>query len=184
MADDIVLGEEELIAKFRALSTAVQGKTLVTVVQAGGTVVVAHAKDNIRKQGLMRTRNMSRSIHQEVVESMPEKATVEVGTNVVYGPIHEFGGTIQARESKYLAIPVGTRRGSPLKHNDLNVRKTAGGNLVMVDESGIVQYVLKTSVEIPARPWLRPAADENHNEIANAMAEGFAQAIETEANKS
>lgn len=178
MADETVFGKEELIARFRALSEAQQGQALVNTTLAGGVVIVNAAKDNIREQGLIRTRTLSRSIHQEVVESKPEIAVTEVGTNLAQAPIHEFGGTIQAKDSKYLAVPVGTRRGSPLKHSDLRVRKTAGGNLVMVDEGGIVQYVLKKSVEIPARPYLRPAADENNAAIRQAMEKAFVQQIE------
>lgn len=177
MADDLVFGKEELIAKFRQLSDAVKGEALVVVVQAGGSVVVNAAKDNIKEQDLIRTRNLSRSVHQQVVESTPERAAVEVGTNLEYAAIHEFGGTIQSKQGKYLAVPVGSRRGSPMNQSDLRLRKTAGGNLVMVDEGGTVQYVLKRSVEIPARPYLRPAADEHYQDIQSQMTKGFVQAI-------
>lgn len=178
MADDLVVGKEELIAKFRALSDAQQGQALLNSTLAGGAVVVNAAKDNIKEQGLMRTRHLSRSINQQATESTPDRAVVEIGTNVEYAAIHEFGGTIQAKNRKYLAIPVGTRRGSPLKHSDLRVRKTAGGNLVMVDDGGTVQYVLKKSAEIPARPYLRPAADEHHQGIQSQMTKAFVKQIE------
>ena len=48
----------------------------------------------------------------------------------------------------------------------------------MVDGGGTIQYILKTSVEIPAQPYLRPAADE-HGEEAQAEV-GKALAIEIE----
>jgi len=178
-----VFGKEELVAKFRQLSKASQGEALVTVVKAGGMVVVNAAKDNIKKQGLIRTRTLSRDIHQEVVESTNDIAAVSIGTILVWAALHEFGGTVQAKTSKYLAIPVGTYRGSPRKHSDLSVRKTAGGNLVMVDAGGAVQYVLKTSVEIPARPYLRPAADEHHQDIQSQMTKAFVIQIEEAAGK-
>lgn len=174
-----VFGKEELIAKFRALSETMQGEALVNIVKAGGSVVVNAAKENIKKQGLMRTRNLSRSVHQEVAESTNERAAVEVGTNVEYAALHEFGGTVQAKSSKYLAIPVGSYHGSPRKHTGLQVRKTAGGNLVMVDGGGTVQYVLKQSVTVPARPYMRPAADEHHGEIETAMTKAFIAQIKT-----
>lgn len=177
MGEDLVIGDEKLIAKFRDLREAVQGKTLVNIALAGGTVVVNAAKGNIQEQGLMRTRHLSTHIDQGVVESTQERAVVEIGTNVEYAAIHEFGGTITAKKGKYLAIPVGTRRGSPSKHSDLRLRKTAGGNLVMVDGAGVVQYLLKTSVVIPARPWLRPAADETHSEVSQTMSTAFAKAV-------
>lgn len=178
MASGLVFGKDELIAKFRQLNETLQGEALVNVVAAGGMVVVNAAKDNIKKQGLIRTRNLSRSVHLEVAESTNETAAVDIGTNVEYAALHEFGGTVQAKSSKYLAIPVGSYKGSPRKHNDLRVRKTGGGNLVMVDEAGVVQYVLKTSVTVPAQPYLRPAADEHHQGIQSQMTKAFVAQIE------
>jgi len=178
MAKGAVIGTEELLEKFRQLTEEMQGEALVNAVQAGGTVIVNAAKTNIKKQGLIRTRNLSRSLHQEVVERSNESAAVAVGTDLDYAAIHEFGGTIQAKSTKYLAIPVGSYTGSPRKYSDLKLRKTAGGNLVMIDAAGIVQYVLKRSVEIPARPYLRPAADENHEKVERAMGRAWKQQIE------
>jgi phage gpG-like protein len=136
-------------------------------------VVLNAAKDNVKEQGLIRTRTLSRSLHEEVVEQSKERAAVDVGTNLEYGAIHEFGGTIQAKSAKYLAIPVGGRTGSPRKYSDLRVMKTVRGNLLLVDAGGAVQYVLKTSVEIPARPYLRPALDEHGDEAIEKTGEAF-----------
>lgn len=179
MADQSgVFGTEELLVKLRQLTQEVQGEALVNTVQAGGTVVVNAAKENIRKQGLIRTRTLSRSVHQEVTEETDDHAAVDVGTDLEYAAVHEFGGTIQAKSGKYLAIPVGSYTGSPRKHGDLKLRKTAAGNLVMLDPSGIVQYVLKRSVEIPARPYMRPAADENNEKVKEVMARSWQKQIE------
>ncbi len=173
MSDSAVIGKEELVKKFQALEECVQGDALVNTAKAGGNVIVNAAKDNIKKQGLIRTRTLSRSVHQEVAEQSATKASVDVGTNLEYAAIHEFGGTITAKSSKYLAIPVGSYVGSPRKHSDLKLRKTAGGTLLMVDSSGTVQYVLKASVVIPAAPYLRPALDENEQQAQDEMAEAF-----------
>ena len=102
---------------------------------------------------------------------------VIIGTAIEYAAIHEFGGTIVPKRARYLAIPVGSYTGSPLEHGDLQMRETRGGNLVMVDGAGNVQYVLKTSVTIPARPYLRPAADEHQDEVAREMSEAFQDVI-------
>lgn len=169
MAQSSVLGKEELIAKFRAMGEAAQGDALADATLTGGAVIRNAAIENIKSQGLVRTRNLSRSMHEEIEDKTPQRAVVAIGTNVVYGPIHEFGGTITARKGKYLAIPIGSYRGSPREHGDLRLRKTARGNLIMVDASGTPQYVLKTSVEIPARPYLRPAYDEKQVEAQNTL---------------
>lgn len=178
MADEYVVGTEELLAKFKALGEATQGESLATAARAGGTVVLNATKGNVAKQGLIKIRTLSRSLHMELVEQTPTQAAVEVGTDLEYGAIHEFGGVIKPRTAKYLAIPVGSRKGSPSSHGDLKLRKTRGGNLVMVDEGGEVQYVLKKSVEIPPRPYLRPAADENQAEVAQEMGAVFKQVVE------
>ncbi|MCL4528667.1 MAG: HK97 gp10 family phage protein [Chloroflexi bacterium] len=173
---DIVIGKEELFAKFQALTEEMQGRSLIAAALAGATVIVNAAKNNIKDEGLIRTRNLSRSIHSEVGASSPTMASVDVGTNVEYAAIHEFGGTITAKKSKYLAIPVGTYTGSPRDHEDLKPRKSANG-WVLLDASGAIQYVLKTSVQIPAQPYLRPAMDEHQDQAVNAMASAFKQAI-------
>lgn len=177
MSDDLVFGEAELVAKFNALEDCVQGEFLANSVMLGATVIVNAAKDNIKNKGLIRTRTLSRSIHQELVESSKTTAVADVGTDIESAAIHEFGGTISAKTSKYLSIPVGTYTGSPRGHADLSVRKTAGGTLLMVDASGTVQYVLKASVEIPASPYLRPAADEHHQGVQSQMTKAFVAQI-------
>jgi HK97 gp10 family phage protein len=177
MADDVVIGKEALIRKFRKMSEAAQGMTLARVVQAGAMPIANAAKINIKDQGLIRTRFLSRSIHVEVSMQGSSVAVAEVGTNAVHAAIHEFGGVVRAKTTKYLAIPVGNYRGSPRKHPGLKLRKTAGGNLIMVDGSGRVQYVLKTSVTVPAQPYMRPGFDEHKQEAIDDMGRAFAAIV-------
>jgi len=177
MAEEIVVGKEELIRKFRAMSQAAQGESLVGVARAGGFVILNAARQNIRDQGLIETRTLSRSLHEEVSERSSTRAAVDIGTNLVYAAIHEFGGTIRAKATKYLAIPVGNYTGSPRKYGDLRVRKTGAGNLVMVDAGGKVQYVLKKSVVIPAHPYMRPAYDEHKQDAIDDMGRAFKSVV-------
>jgi len=172
-----VIGTEELLAKFKALSEAVQGDALAEATMSGGQIILEAAKGNIQEQGLIRTRTLSRSLSEEVVEKSPQRAVVAVGTNLEYAAIHEFGGVIQAKRRKYLAIPVGELTGSPMKY-DLHAIKTRKGNLVLMDASGKVQYVLKPSVRIPARPYLRPAFDEKHGQAQEKIGESLKIMIE------
>lgn len=177
MSDSVVIGKEELVRKFRAMSGAAQGDTLLGVARVGGLVILNAARDNVKNQGLIRTRTLSRSLHEETAEQSASQAAVDIGTNIEYGAVHEFGGTIRPKTSKYLAIPVGSLTGSPRKHSGLKVRKTANGNLILVSASGQVQYVLKSSVTIPARPYLRPAIDEHGDDAISAMGGAFAKIV-------
>lgn len=173
MAEEVVIGKDALIRKFRAMKAETQGESLVSVAKAGGLVILRAARKNVKDQDLILTRTLSRSLHEEVSEQSPKRAAVDIGTDLKYGAIHEFGGTIRPKTAKYLAIPVGAYKGSPMKYDDLSLRKTAGGTLIMVDASGRVQYVLKTSVEIPARPYMRPAYDEHKQEAIDDMGRAF-----------
>jgi phage gpG-like protein len=177
MTDDVVIGKEELLRKFRSMSEAVQGESLGRVARLGGMVIRDGARDNIKSQGLIESRTLSRSLDVQVVEQTKDRAAVEIGTNLEYGAIHEFGGTIRAKNARYLAIPVGDRSGSPRKYSDLKVKMTGNGNLVLIDASNRVQYVLKTSVQIPARPYLRPAFDEKQGEARNDMGKAFVDVV-------
>lgn len=170
---EIVIGKEALIRKFRAMKEVAQGLTLARTVQAGSKPILNAAKSNIKAQGLIKTRTLSRSIHEEVSMQGSSVAKAEIGTNLEYAAIHEFGGVVRPKTAKYLAVPVGNYKGSPRKHPRLKLRKTAGGTLVMVDGSGRVQYVLKKSVEVPAQPYLRPAFDEHKDEAVEDMGRAF-----------
>jgi phage gpG-like protein len=177
MTEEIVIGKEALVRKFKGLSDVAQGSTLANTVRVGGLVILNAARDNIKKQGLIQTRTLSRSLHEEVTMQGKHVAVDEIGTDLEYAAIHEFGGVIHPRTAKYLAIPVGDYTGSPSKYPGLKLRKTKNGNLVLVSASGQVQYVLKSSVEIPARPYLRPALDEHQEEALQEMGEAFATLV-------
>lgn len=175
--ENVVIGKDELLRKFRSMGDSVQGASLGRVAMIGGWVIRDAARDNIKDQGLIRTRTLSHSLDAEISEQSATRAAVDVGTNLDYGAIHEFGGTIKPKNAKYLAIPVGSYTGSPLKYSDLKVKKTGRGNLVLLDAGGRVQYVLKASVEIPARPYLRPALDEKGAEAEQEMGAAFKELV-------
>jgi len=173
MADETVSGVKELSIIFNNLEDAAKGVLLGNVAMAGAKVIVNHAKKNVKDTFENKSGELSRSIHRELRSATDTKAVAEAGTNLVYGPVQEFGGVIKPKSKKYLAIPVGTYKGSPNIHPDLKFRDASGDTVVMVDGSGNVQYVLKRSVVIPARPYLRPARDENELEIREEMSHMF-----------
>ena len=176
-----VIGTEELLKKFNVLDEAVQGENLALATDAGSMVILNGARKNIKDQGLIRTRTLSRSLASEHEEIMPTRVTDAIGTNLEYGPIQEYGGTIRAKKGKYLAIPIGRLKGSPVGKN-LSLRKTGSGTLFLVDDAGQAQYVLKESVAIPAKPYLRPAYDTNQVKAQEAIGKVLKQLIERASN--
>jgi len=79
-----------------------------------------------------------------------------VGSNLPYAAIHEFGGTVKAKK-KWLTIPLtyeASRRPAPL-WPALQFIQARGKSPVLIDDAtGIAQFVLKRSVEIPARVYV------------------------------
>jgi phage gpG-like protein len=87
--------------------------------------VLANAQDNVTGGNPLnvRTGRLRRSLGWEFRGS----ETVAVGTNVEYGPVHEFGATITPRSASALRFQVNG------------------------------QWVTTQKVRIPKRPWLGPA---------------------------
>jgi hypothetical protein len=90
----------------------------------------------------------------------------------IAGPrIHELGGVITPRRSRYLAIPLDNAlnfQGVPLRPGprfwkDTFVRKSRKGNLIIFQKRGpgkiVPLYLLKKRVRIPARLGLQATLD-------------------------
>jgi HK97 gp10 family phage protein len=116
---------------------------------AGGYTIEAHAKINVEKTFKPGTGNLSNSIITTLEHSDDTSAKVSVGPTVIYGRIQEFGGVIKPVTAKILH---------------------------WVDEGG--RHHQAASVTIPARPYLRPAVDENEDAIIKAVADNLRIEIE------
>lgn len=164
-----VIGLERFAAQLRSLDNALQEQALARALTTAALPIEAQAKANIEANDLIDTGTLLRSIGIEVVEVTKDRVAVAIGTNLVYAAIHEFGGEIRPRNGKFLSIPLtdearGAPGGSPRNFpRDLSPRVN-GNKGVLVDEGGVAQYALVTSVTIPARPYLRPAFDERKDE--------------------
>lgn len=165
----------QFIDELEAMGDAASA-VLVDAAMMGAYVVLTHVRLNIRKRGLIDTSNYVNSWYVTVLEGSPTKAVAAAATDVIYGPIHEYGGVIKPRNAVFLAIPVGNLKGSPRQY-DLNLACTRSGQWLLVDQAGNVQYLLKKAVTIPARPHVRPAIDENKTEINARMAAVIRQGL-------
>jgi len=81
--------------------------------------------------------------------------TVRLGTSSKYARIHQYGGIIKPKKSKYLAIPLRkeARGKSPREFDDLHIRKVRGKDkfVLIKKRARKAHYVLQRSVEMPKR---------------------------------
>ena len=80
--------------RFKEVIAAASGDNIMKSLLAGGEVVRNHTKLNIQAQELVDTSNLLNSISVQEGSGGKTDATVEIGTNVEYAAIHEFGGAI------------------------------------------------------------------------------------------
>jgi len=93
-----------------------------------------------------------------LVRSRGSQSEISVGTNVVYAAVHHFGATIRPVNAQMLFIPISAkgRRIGPKPVGERSVRtvtRTGRETYKPVLKRG-VDFVLKRSVRIPARPYL------------------------------
>ena len=129
---------------------AATGDQLVKALLAGGHVIEAHAKINANRIFSSKATNtLAGSIITEVDKAGRTDASVNVGPTVVYGRIQELGGVIKPVIAKMLS---------------------------WVGDGG--ERIFANSVTLPPRPYLRPAVDENLNDIQDAIAHQIKKNIE------
>lgn len=160
-----VQGSESLRRKLGHLQQNVQGRMLERALVAGALVVQNAAKVNAP----YKTGNLRRSIHigghedlagdyqniqQEHGEPVPRpegtgvSVAVYVGTNVIYARQREYGGTITARNGPFLWWK---------------------------DDNGNWHHA--RSVYQRPQPYMRPAIDENQEEVRREVGEALQQLI-------
>ena len=77
-----------------------------------------------------------------------DRVVGRIGTNVVYGRIHELGGVIKAKNAKYLKFNIPG-----------------------------VGWRMAKSVTIPKRPFLRPSLEDNMSDIGRILAKRVEEAF-------
>lgn len=172
-----VIGMPELKEKFKQLGEQVSGDNLEDAARAGALIIRNAGSENAPK----RTRTLSRSIHIETLEKQAKKVEMGIGTDLDYAAIQEFGGTITPKKGKFLAIPLTEEARANVSPRDFPEKlspRFGGNGGVLVDGAGIAQYALVRSVTIPAHPYLRPALDENEDEVLQATGNALKTLLE------
>lgn len=120
-------------------------------------------------QTLRDTGTLRKSIHAK-----SSSAFAAVGTNIEYARIHQFGGVIRPKDTKFLAIPwseeargYGYARVFP--KGRLRFKPGSRGPGGLVEDVGtrrkktILHYLLRTQVTMPNRPFLGVSFDDRRD---------------------
>ncbi len=125
---------------FREALAAASGEALKRAVLAAGHVVEAHAKINANDVFSGKATNtLAGSIQTRIAVQEEHKAEVDVGPTVIYGRIHELGGIIKPVFKQFLHFWIDGKE------------------------------IFTKMVQMPARPYLRPAVDNNLDQIKDAV---------------
>lgn len=151
-----------------------------------------------------RTGKLARSIAHDgksgTNEAKDDSFVRRVGSTMGYGTgyaaIQEFGGVVRAKKGKYLTVPIGQlghkylrQYGNNMRSANLEFRKTKDGRAFLFVPSqmtkagkvkkgtGIPVFRLIQSVRIPARPYLRPAANTTRAKQVAAFENAFRATI-------
>lgn len=141
-----------------------QGATLSYSIQQNFKALGRPTKWKKAKRGgatLQKTGRLRNSINVRAVENRPGYSELIASTNLVYAPIHQYGGTITPKKAKSLAIPLTPEamKQGPRDFADgrLFVYTSKKGSKFLaegVGEKMVLHYVLVKSVKIPERPFL------------------------------
>lgn len=135
--------------KLRHLKAEARGEPLAKAAHAGAFQLIGYIKVNITEAPLVDTGNLRASVTEDEFHSEALRVWVTLGPHTVYARIHEFGGII---------------------------RPTKALLLHWVDKAGVDHYA--KAVQIPARPYIRPAIDEHGDDVGLAIAAVLGPALE------
>ena len=137
----------QLLRKLSAMSAAVATQVVGDALTAGAQLIVNDAKENAPYL----SGTLMRSIHSSEPFTNSGRWEMRIGTNIEYARIHEYGGTIKAKDKPLLAFRI-------------------GGKLI-----------LTKSVQMPARPYLRPAFDSQKDAVVVEVGEALADLVRASA---
>ncbi len=141
MKYDLKIDMQPLQDALKSISNNVTGEELGKAVLAGLFQLEAMAKLNIRKNFKQRTGFFAANWETKLDQVSNKSVSGHTSPLAIYARIHELGGVIKATNAPALVF------------------QTDDGNWHHVK-----------AVTIPARPYLRPAADEGKQDIIEAVA--------------
>lgn len=168
-------GSAELAKKLEQITDEmVAANSLELAGHAGAMPIINEAKQKVRKK----TRTLSRSIHSETAQKRRSLVEIDIGTDVVYARIHEYGGTIRPKKGKYLAIPWSSTAKALVSPRNYGGKLVKAG-MTLQDSEGTVHWILALSVTITAQPYMRPAFDHQSERALSDAGKALGQILAT-----
>ena len=139
-----VVGESDVLGALTKLRNVAVGSKLNRPLEKGAEELRRAIVAEIEKQGLVESGDLKRSVKVRILGF-----EIEVFSDLEYSAIHEFGGTITAKNAPALMF------------------RTSDGRFATVD-----------SVYIPARPYFRPGIENGKALLIAIVSEAIATIIE------
>lgn len=181
-------GFGKLIEKLDELPRTVykdMGYTILAMTLLVKAAAAANIKRNFKGVG-----TLAASLGHKVLKLAGLAVTGVVGSNLAYAAIHEFGGTIEPKNVKWLTIPFEGIKGRARDYPDtfFEWQKGAEGQRLILFQRNAggkptPLFVLVKRVEVPARPYLNPALTENADLIGKRIGEAIKRSLESVAGK-
>jgi phage gpG-like protein len=180
-----VTGDEQIAMYFRNLPNKLRAGVKKALSEIGYSLLGHIRSQKLSGQALkVRSGTLRGSVAMKVIDRGKE-LYVQVGTNKSYARIHEYGGTITGRP--WLTIPLpeaktaaGVVRMTARSWPDTFIQKSKAGNIIIFQNQGddiIPLFVLKRSVDIPERPYMRSSLKEKTSEILSRIKTAVGMAI-------
>lgn len=186
----------QFAARLRALGTDGLARIVIRSAERTRARVLADTKLNLSGKVLRAPTGRLRNSAQATIDTGAQSVQIvaQVGGGgvggVPYAAIHEHGGTILPKRGRFLAIPMGPalkggKNGGanmwPRDIPDLTFVSIRGGAQAMLvrrmgkgKRAGFVPWFhLVRSVNMPARPYLRPAVDAARPAFINEIREAL-----------
>jgi len=148
-----VAGVKEVVATFGDIARAFSPPELASLMLVGAEIIAEHARNNVLDQELVDTGDLYDSIEAYKINQW----SAGVKVSVVYGAVHEFGLERQ---------PITPKQ-----------RRFFWAKFKETGESMWKALALSETYTIPARPYLRPAIDENRQETLRAIMREMASVL-------
>lgn len=130
---------ETVIARLNEVGVEMQDSIAKTIMMLTFKLQAKVQGDKLSGQVLNTRTNVLRASINAKTTAYKNSITGQVGTNVKYARIHEYGGIIKAQRAKYLRFQIGDR------------------------------WIMKKQVTIPQRSFLRSALKDMTPEIKEAL---------------